>query len=101
MYNTLINALGKAGRIHEANNIFKQMKTNGINPDVVTYYTLIEVHSKAGQLQDAYNFLKMMLDAGCPPNHVTDTILDFMEKEVEKRRYLKASIRQSCKDYSS
>ncbi|XP_075485485.1 LOW QUALITY PROTEIN: pentatricopeptide repeat-containing protein At4g01570 [Primulina tabacum] len=92
MYNTLINALGKAGRIDDANKLFQQMKTSGINPDVVTYNTLIQVHSKAGRLKDAYKFLKLMLDAGCAPNHVTDTILDFLGKEIEKVRYQKASI---------
>lgn len=92
MYNTLINALGKAGRIDDANKLFQQMKTTGINPDVVTYNTLIEVHSKAGRLKEAYKFLKLMLGAGCAPNHVTDTILDFLVKEIEKVRYQKASI---------
>ncbi|KZV51698.1 pentatricopeptide repeat-containing protein-like [Dorcoceras hygrometricum] len=92
MYNTLINALGKAGRIDDANKLFQQMKTSGIYPDVVTYNTLMEVHCKAGRLNEAYKFLKLMLDAGCAPNHVTDTILDFLGKEIEKVRYQKASI---------
>ncbi|XP_047942449.1 pentatricopeptide repeat-containing protein At4g01570-like [Salvia hispanica] len=98
MYNTLINALGKAGRFGEAVELFQQMKSSGINPDVFTYNTLIEVHSKAGLLKEAYEFLKMMLDAGCAPNHVTDTCLDFLEKEIERRRYDKASILRSETD---
>nr|AYM00521.1 pentatricopeptide repeat protein [Salvia miltiorrhiza] len=98
MYNTLINALGKAGRFGEAVELFQQMKSSGINPDVFTYNTLIEVHSKAGRLKEAYEFLKMMLDAGCAPNHVTDTCLDFLEKEIERRRYDKASIIRSKSD---
>lgn len=92
MYNTLINALGKASRIEEVNKLYEQMKSSGINPDVVTFNTLIEVHSKAGRLKDAYKFLKMMLDAGCTPNHVTDMTLDFLGKEIEKMRYQKASM---------
>jgi pentatricopeptide repeat protein len=40
MYNTLINALGKAGRIEEVNKLFEQMKTSGINPDFVTFNEL-------------------------------------------------------------
>ncbi|KAE7999261.1 hypothetical protein FH972_003712 [Carpinus fangiana] len=40
MYNTLINALGKAGRIEEVNKLFEQMKTSGINPDFVTFNAL-------------------------------------------------------------
>ncbi|MCI02565.1 pentatricopeptide repeat-containing protein [Trifolium medium] len=92
MYNTLINALGKAGRIDEVNKFFEQMRSSGINPDVVTYNTLIEIHSKAGRVKDAYKFLKMMLDAGCTPNHVTDTTLDYLVKEIDKLRYQKASI---------
>ncbi|KAI4342815.1 hypothetical protein MLD38_027390 [Melastoma candidum] len=93
MYNTLINVLGKAGRVDEACELFEQMTAKaGISPDVVTFNTLIEVHSKAGRLKDAYKFLKMMLEAGCSPNHVTDTILDFLGKEMEKTRYKKASI---------
>ncbi|XP_010522872.1 PREDICTED: pentatricopeptide repeat-containing protein At4g01570 [Tarenaya hassleriana] len=95
MYNTLMNALGKAGRVDEANGLFEQMKRSGINPDVVSYNTMIQVHSKAGRLKDAYKFLKMMLDAGCSPNHVTDTILDYLGKEMEKSRFKKASFVRS------
>ena len=40
MYNTLIHALGKAGRVEEVNKLFEQMKTSGINPDVVTFNAL-------------------------------------------------------------
>ncbi|KAL8550966.1 hypothetical protein ACS0TY_000155 [Phlomoides rotata] len=98
MYNTLINALGKAGRIDEAVKLFEQMKSSGINPDVFTYNILIEVHSKGGRLKEAYKFLKMMLDAGCAPNHVTDTTLDFLGKEIERRQYQKASIMRSNAD---
>ncbi|KAH6757514.1 Tetratricopeptide repeat superfamily protein [Perilla frutescens var. hirtella] len=99
MYNTLINALGKGGRFDEAVELFEQMKSSGINPDVFTYNTLIQVHGKAGRLKEAYGFLKMMLDAGCAPNHVTDTSLDFLEKEIERRRYSKASIIRSNGDH--
>nr|GMC70755.1 pentatricopeptide repeat-containing protein At4g01570 [Ipomoea batatas] len=53
----------------------------------------VDVHSKAGRLKEAYKFLKIMLNAGCVPNNVTDTILDFLEKEIEKVRYQKASIK--------
>ncbi|OVA19953.1 Pentatricopeptide repeat [Macleaya cordata] len=98
MYNTLINALGKAGRIDEANQLFEQMRTCGINPDIFTFNILIEVHSKAGRVKEAYKFLKMMLDAGCSPNHVTDTTLDFLEKEIDRLRYQKASIKWNKKD---
>ncbi|KAL4196368.1 hypothetical protein AMTRI_Chr04g182880 [Amborella trichopoda] len=94
MYNTLIHVLGRGGRLDEANKLFEQMKSSGINPDVVTYNTLIEVHSKAGRVKEAYEYLKAMLDAGCPPNHITDTILDFLEREIEKLRYEKASMKR-------
>lgn len=50
-----------------------------------------------GRLKDAYKFLKMMLDVGVPPNHVTDTTLDFLEKEIEKMRYQRASIKNPNK----
>ncbi|KAL0712495.1 hypothetical protein Bca4012_019473 [Brassica carinata] len=91
MYNTLINALGKANRLDEATRLFDHMKSNGINPDVVSYNTMIEVNSKAGRLKEAYKYLKVMLDANCLPNHVTDTILDYLGKEMEKARFKKAS----------
>ncbi|KAK9122422.1 hypothetical protein Syun_020039 [Stephania yunnanensis] len=98
MYNTLINALGKAGRMDEAVKMFEQMKTVGINPDIVTFNTLIEVHCKAGKVEEACKFLKMMLAAGCSPYHVRDSTLDYLEKEMEKLRYQKASIRFTRKD---
>ncbi|CAN8237801.1 unnamed protein product [Cochlearia groenlandica] len=91
MYNTLINALGKANRLDEATRLFEHMKSNGISPDVVSYNTMIEVNSKAGRLKEAYKYLKVMLEASCLPNHVTDTILDYLGKEMEKSRFNKAS----------
>lgn len=94
MYNTLINALGKAGRINEVNQMFNQMTGSGINPDVVTYNTLIEVHAKSGNVKDAYKYLRKMLATGCSPNHVTDTILDFLGREIERQKYQKASIKR-------
>ncbi|KAK9145920.1 hypothetical protein Sjap_005823 [Stephania japonica] len=98
MYNTLINALGKAGRTDEAVKLFEQMKKVGINPDIVTFNTLIEVHCKAGKVEEACKFLKMMLAAGCSPYHVRETTLDYLEKEMEKLRCEKASIRFTRKD---
>ncbi|KAK8940753.1 Pentatricopeptide repeat-containing protein [Platanthera zijinensis] len=94
LYNSAIHALGKSGKVDEANDMFKRMAEACINPDVVTFNTLIEVNSKAGRVKDAYKFLRKMLAAGCMPNHVTDTILDFLEKEIEKIRLHKASIRR-------
>ncbi|XP_057860829.2 pentatricopeptide repeat-containing protein At4g01570 isoform X1 [Cryptomeria japonica] len=93
MYNTLINTAGKAGELDEVEKLFRGMTANGLTPDVVTYNTLIEVYSKAGKVKKAYKILRMMIDAGCSPNHVTDTILDFLEQQIEKLRYQKASIR--------
>ncbi|CAA7013062.1 unnamed protein product [Microthlaspi erraticum] len=98
MYNTLINALGKANRLDEATRLFDHMKSSGINPDVVSYNTMIEVNSKAGRLKEAYKYLKVMLDANCLPNHVTDTILDYLGKEMEKLRFQKASFVRKKKE---
>jgi pentatricopeptide repeat protein len=91
MYNTLINALGKAGQIEEVNKPFEQMKTSGINPDIVTFNTLIEVHSKAGRLKDAYKFLKMMLDASSLPNHLqTRTTKKFLFGHLQLAKWMGA-----------
>ncbi|CAL9039949.1 pentatricopeptide repeat-containing protein At4g01570 [Musa acuminata AAA Group] len=101
MYNTLIHALGRAGRLDESNKLFEQMVGSGINPDVVTFNTLIEVHAKAGKVKEAYMFLRKMLAAGCSPNHVTDTTLDFLEMEIERLRYQKASIKRDREEVDS
>ncbi|KAL6637715.1 hypothetical protein ACP70R_025287 [Stipagrostis hirtigluma subsp. patula] len=86
MYNTLINQLGKVGKVEEASCLFEQIIKNGMKPDVVTFNTLININAKTGRLKEADKYLRRMITEGIAPNHATETILVFLDKEIEKKR---------------
>ncbi|GBG76730.1 hypothetical protein CBR_g22948 [Chara braunii] len=76
-YNLAIRALGRAGEVEEALNLFLEMKKAGVRPDVVTYSTVIAVYGTAKMLDGAVRTFRGMRAAGCEPNAVTyNAIID-------------------------
>jgi pentatricopeptide repeat protein len=47
-YNTLINGLGKNGRLEEAEDLFLRITSMGYNPDVITYNSLMSGYAMSG-----------------------------------------------------
>lgn len=86
MYNTLINQLGKVGKVEEASCLFEQIIRSGMKPDVVPFNTLININTKAGRLKEADKYLRRMITEGIATNHATETILIFLDKEIEKKK---------------
>lgn len=49
MYNYMISALGRAGRIEEVIDLKREMESRKIRPDSYTYSALISAYSKVGR----------------------------------------------------
>lgn len=52
-YNTVINALGRCGRVKEATVHLHAMKEQGLSPDVVTFGTLIHACAQSAKREPA------------------------------------------------
>ncbi len=69
-YNTILDALGKDGRIDEAAGLFNQMWQSGIAPDKNTYSALINGMVKAEKIDKAFNLFNKMIEYGIHPNEI-------------------------------
>ncbi|XP_068646552.1 pentatricopeptide repeat-containing protein At3g22670, mitochondrial-like isoform X2 [Aristolochia californica] len=59
---------GKAGRLCDADDVFKEMCTNGIAPNLTTYNTLITSACDHSQEDNALGLLKQMEESSCKPD---------------------------------
>ena len=59
-YNTLIDLYGKAGKLQNASDSFKEMLVLGIEPDAVTFNTMIHISGSHGQLSEVESLLQKM-----------------------------------------
>ncbi|KAK9274728.1 hypothetical protein L1049_021979 [Liquidambar formosana] len=57
VFNSLINALSKAGDMEEAKEMMKLMESRGLKPDVYTYSVIMSGYVKGGQMEDACKVL--------------------------------------------
>ncbi|VVA25786.1 PREDICTED: pentatricopeptide [Prunus dulcis] len=71
LYTSLVNGWCRAGNIAEAERIFRDMRTAGINPNVYTYSIVIDALCRCGQITRAHDVFAEMIDDGCQPNSVT------------------------------
>lgn len=75
-YNTVLDILGKHGRVNEMHQKFNDMKREtGICPDFVTYNTVINSFRKVGNLEMCLVFVKEMCERGIKPDLLTFTAL--------------------------
>lgn len=70
-YNTLIDLYGKAGELDKASEVFAEMLTNGVAPDVITFNTMIGVCGTNGRLGEAEALLGEMEQRGVRPDAKT------------------------------
>ncbi|XP_075518929.1 pentatricopeptide repeat-containing protein At1g20300, mitochondrial [Primulina tabacum] len=71
VYNSLVHGWCRANNISEAERVFREMKTVGVQPDVYTYSIVIDTMCRSGQITGAHDIFAEMLDVGCEPNAVT------------------------------
>jgi len=70
-YNTYINALGRAGRVADAEQVFK----NCPSPDVVTFTTLMKTFSEFDRFEAAKGLFEDMKRFGINPSLVTYSVM--------------------------
>ncbi|CAI0422724.1 unnamed protein product [Linum tenue] len=71
IYTNLIHGWCRAGNLPEAERVFSEMKTAGIQPNVYTYSIVIDSLCRCGQSTRAFDVFAEMVDSGCQPNSVT------------------------------
>merc|ERR1719162_2621353 len=95
MYNTLIDACARCGRMDHLPKILADMKTNRIKPNLITYSTMLKGHCQNGDIQTAFQILEAMkkdahlkpdeimynsLMDGCAQNNLVDEGLNLLEE---------------------
>ncbi|ONK61336.1 uncharacterized protein A4U43_C08F28810 [Asparagus officinalis] len=73
-YNTLIDLYGKAGRLQDASDCFKEMLISGVEPDAFTFNTMINICGSCGQLSEAESLLEKMEERRIKPDTKTYNI---------------------------
>ncbi|KAK9132778.1 hypothetical protein Scep_012306 [Stephania cephalantha] len=73
-YNSIINCLGKKGRVDEALRVFEEMKKDA-EPNLSTYNSLIDMFCKARNLGSASEIQNGMEQVGLFPNILTVNIM--------------------------
>merc|ERR1740117_1006450 len=60
MYNTLIDACARCGRMEQLSTILGDMKAHSIKPNVITYSTTLKGYCQNGDIQKAFLILEQM-----------------------------------------
>lgn len=74
-YNTLIDGFCKVGEIDRSFELFNQMISEGVEPNVITFNTLMDGMSKCGRVSSAFQLFNEMLGKGIKGDATTYTIL--------------------------
>ena len=74
-YPSLIDGLGKAGRLDEAERLFDKMVVKGCPHDSYCYNALIDALAKCGKTDEALALFKKMEEEGCDQMVYTYPIL--------------------------
>merc|ERR1719335_435229 len=78
MYNTLIDACARCGRMDRLPKILEDMETNNMKPNVITYSTMLKGHCQNGNIQGGFAILdKMKKDSRLKPDEIMyNSLLD-------------------------
>ncbi|CAA6657314.1 unnamed protein product [Spirodela intermedia] len=69
-YNTLLDAMGRAGRPWQVKTIYREMESNGFSPNRATYAALVRAYSRARYPEDALRVYREMKGKGVELNVV-------------------------------
>merc|ERR1719443_2118724 len=78
MYNTLIDACARCGRMDYLPQILEDMKTHRAKPNVITYSTMLKGHCQNGNIQAGFLILEQMRkDSRLKPDEIMyNSLLD-------------------------
>ena len=75
VFNILVDAYSKAGKLEDVKRTIQIMEKRGIYPDIITYNSLLEAYCLQGQIDDAFAVLKTMASKKIIPDCITYNIL--------------------------
>merc|ERR1719265_3029147 len=78
MFNTIIDACARVGRMESVTDLLEDMKTYGVRPNLITYSTMIKGHCQSGDIQTAFTLLgQMKLTTNLKPDEIMyNSLLD-------------------------
>lgn len=98
LYSDMILMLGKNKRITKAEELFCELKKEGLEPDTRAYTEMVGCYLKVGMIEKAMETYQSMKASGCFPDKLTFTILiRSLQKAGEKE--LAAIVRKECAQY--
>ncbi|KAK9725149.1 hypothetical protein RND81_05G125300 [Saponaria officinalis] len=98
LYYDMILLLGKNKQIEKAEQLFNEMKKEGLEPDTRAYTELIGAYFQASMVEKAMETYTQMKASGCIPDKLT---LMIMVRNMEKagREDLSASVKRDFEEY--
>ncbi|XP_058094213.1 protein THYLAKOID ASSEMBLY 8-like, chloroplastic isoform X2 [Magnolia sinica] len=98
LYCNMIFMLGKNKLIGIAEELFSELKKEGLKPDTRTYTEMMGAFLQVGMVEKAMETYTLMKESGCSPDKLTLTILiRNLEKAGEDE--LVSSVKKDCADY--
>ncbi|KAK4387940.1 Pentatricopeptide repeat-containing protein [Sesamum angolense] len=98
LFNDMILMLGKNKKIEMVEQVFLELRNEGLEPDTRTYTELIGAYFKVEMVKKAMETYELMKASGCVPDKLTLTIvIRNLEKAGEEA--LTETIKKECADY--
>ncbi|KAL5990875.1 hypothetical protein ACLOJK_011780 [Asimina triloba] len=98
LYSDMIMVLGRNKLIEIAEELFSELKKEGLKPDTRAYTEMIGIYLRMGMVEKAMETYTLMKESGCVPDKLTLTILiTNLEKAGEEE--LVSAIKRECADY--
>ncbi|XP_039000207.1 pentatricopeptide repeat-containing protein At1g62350-like [Hibiscus syriacus] len=98
MYCDMIQLLGKNKMIEMAEQLFDEVKEDGLKPNTRAYTELIGAYLQVGMIEKAMETYDRLKASGCSPDKLTFTILLRNLKNVGKKE-LAAVLKKDCIEY--
>lgn len=98
LYCDMIRLLGKSKLIDMAEELFGELKEEGLEPDTRAFTEMIGAYLQLGMVDKAVELYGLMKSSGCSPDKLTFTILiRNLEKMGEEE--LVAAIKNDCAEF--
>ncbi|XP_075507108.1 protein THYLAKOID ASSEMBLY 8-like, chloroplastic [Primulina tabacum] len=98
LFNQMIMMLGKNKMIEMAEQLFVELRNEGLEPDTRTFTEMIGAYFKVGKVNKAMNAYELMKASGCDPDKLALTIL-IRNLEKAGEGTLSAAIKKECAKY--
>merc|ERR1719161_125130 len=79
----MLDANARTGKMDRADELFREMQTSGVSPDVITYSTLVKGYCQSGDIDQGFQVLKDMVNGGVhePDEILYNSLLDGCAKQ--------------------